>query len=150
MIQSSAEQCPSAHHTQLGTFQSPGLQYIYLVLKLLRFILTFIDDSEACSFLRGLGSPPVTFIIILLDPHPKAGRQNAKEINHFYCNSPSEKMGFTKQIKRAKKLTGVTFSPLKTPNFLSTLEQRFPYNYRNASFVCPAKQEPFHGSDFSR
>ena len=52
----------------------------------------------------GEGSPPVASIIISLVLHPGAGGQNAKEINRFYCNSHPEKKGFTKQIKRVKKL----------------------------------------------
>jgi hypothetical protein len=72
--------------------------------------------------------------------HPRAGRQDAKEINRFYCNSASEKTGFTRQIKRVKKLIGLAFSLLQTPNFASTLEVRFAYNYRNASFIYPCQR----------
>lgn len=69
-----------------------------------RFISACSDDSEGCSEERG--SPTVASIIISLIPHPGAGWQNAKEINLFYCNSHSEKKGFTRQIKRVKKLAG--------------------------------------------
>lgn len=75
------------------------------MLKLQKFISTFLDDSEAWS-MGGRGSPALASIIISLVLHPRAGWQNAKEINRFYCNSPSEKKGFTKQIKRVKKLAG--------------------------------------------
>ena len=72
------------------------------MLKLQKFISTFWDDSEGCSM--GEGSPPLASIIISMVLHPRAGWQNAKKINRFYCNSQPEKKGFTKQIKRVKKL----------------------------------------------
>lgn len=61
---------------------------------------------------RRRGSPPAASIIISLVRHPRAGWQNAKEINLFYCNSHSEKKGFTRQIKRVKKLAEGDIQPV--------------------------------------
>lgn len=45
-------------------------------------------------------------VIISLVRPPALVDKNAREINLFYCNSGSEKKGFTRQIKRVKKLAG--------------------------------------------
>ena len=118
------------------------------MLKLQKFISTFWDDSEGCSM--GEGSPPVASIIISMVLHPRAGWQNAKEINRFYCNSQPEKRDLLSKLRGWRNLQGVTFSVLTAPNFSSTLEAQFTYNYRKASFIHPCqRRSSFTEVDFS-